>query len=109
MLQALKLSGRELQGGGAFPIADAACQGRGDQTGAGHFLPAHRESLHRETTFSRSSDQRSTLPLTAPESGHTLAGALVHSHHSKPRDRSQGGILCQRKIIGSWYGGSLTR
>src|SRR5499427_4206425 len=55
LLQALKLAGREVQGGGAFSIADAAGEGRGDQTGAGHFLPAHRESLHRETTFSRSS------------------------------------------------------
>ena len=54
-LQALKLSGCELQSSGAFPIADSACQSRGDQAGAGQFLPAHRESLHRETTFSRSS------------------------------------------------------
>src|SRR5262249_36069262 len=55
LLQALKLSGSEVQGGGALSIADAARQGRADQTRAGHFLPAHRESLHRETTSSRSS------------------------------------------------------
>src|SRR6202022_2365759 len=55
LLEALKLPGRHVQRRGALPIGDPAGDGRGQQPRPGQLLSAHRESLHRGTTFSRSS------------------------------------------------------
>jgi hypothetical protein len=55
LLQPLKLAWGEMQRGGPLPIANPTGQGRLHQPGAGQLLAAHRESLHRGTTVSRSS------------------------------------------------------
>ena len=55
LLETSELTDADLQRPRAFGIRDLAGQGRFDQPGPRHFLPAHREGLHEGRTFSRSS------------------------------------------------------
>src|SRR5882724_3948676 len=54
-LEPLELPHAHTQRSGALLVRDLAGQGRFDEPGAWHFLPAHRESLHEGRTLSRSS------------------------------------------------------
>src|SRR2546426_9730488 len=69
-LEALELPNGQMQGRGAFAIGDAPGQRGFDQAGPGQFLPAHRESLHRGMTLSRSS-----YPMTFSRSTSTTPKA----------------------------------
>src|SRR5207244_2830678 len=55
-LQSLELSHGKAQRPGALLVRDLARQGCLDEPSKWHFLPAHRESLHKGMTFSRSSE-----------------------------------------------------
>jgi hypothetical protein len=55
LLEALELTRRHAERSGPLAIRNTARQGGLDQSSTGQLLPAHRESLHRATTLSRSS------------------------------------------------------